>query len=240
MKKLSATEQILYMKKLADYLQIYGWGYSDNNIDLLLSTFLAPIPTKDLPDILKQIYAAFDMLEPEENCYLQFAKMVGERYGWDAHILEIGGGVFPAFAKYVDELQQEHGGKGTITTYDPWLVVDKLGNVKLHREAFSYSMPVDSFDLIVGIMPCKATEAIIRKATLSHKEFFLAMCGCIHYELIRDPSGCMMMSRLTYENYKREVYALAKKQEADGFEVREEYAKQYSFKYPIISSRVVK
>lgn len=237
MKKMSATEQIVYMKKLVDYLQKYGWGYSDNNIAFLLDTFLQPIPTKDLPDILKQIYAAFDMLEPEENCYLQFAKMVGERYGWDAHILEIGGGAFPAFAKYVDKLQKEHGSKGTITTYDPWLVVDKLGHVNLHRKTFSTSMSVDSFDLIVGIMPCKATETIIRKATLSHKEFFLAMCGCIHYELIIDSSGCIMMSDLTYDNYVRKVYDLAKKQEQDGFEVIKEDAKQYSFKYPIIRSQ---
>lgn len=138
MKIMTQREQLTYMKKFLDYLEIYGDNYPDEAIGLL---------------------------EPEKNCYLGFAKMIGETYGWNSHILEVGGGFYSAFSKYMDQFQQSHNGSGTITTFDPRLIVNKLGNVKLHREEFREEMTTESYDLIVGIMPCEATSMIIRKAT---------------------------------------------------------------------------
>ena len=64
MKTMTQREQLTYMKKFLDYLEIYGDNYPDEAIGLL---------------------------EPEKNCYLGFAKMIGETYGWNSHILEVGG-----------------------------------------------------------------------------------------------------------------------------------------------------
>lgn len=240
MQIMSQREQLTYMKKFVEYLEIYGDSYSDEAIAMLFNTFLAPIPIESTPDLLKQIYDAIGLLEPVENCYLQFAKLVGEIYGWDTHILEIGGGFYPAFSKYIDHFQQASNSNGTITTFDPRLVVNELGKVKLHKEIFSEEMTIESYDLIVGIMPCEATSMIIRKATQEHKEFFLAMCGCIHYAGLDVPRGMFGPIPITYDEYVEKIYDLAKKQEQDGFEVTKESAKQYSFKYPIISSRRIK
>ncbi len=104
-------------------------------------------------------------------------------------VLEIGGGCFPAFSKYFDEFQREHNMGGTITTYDSRLITNKLGNIKLHKENLYEDMSVQSYDLIVGIMPCDAKELIVKKATLEHKEFFIAMCGCTHYDGFSIPQG---------------------------------------------------
>lgn len=237
MKAMNAKEQLMYMKKFVEYLNTYGYGYPEEALEFLLDSFLLPMPIDSTPDILKQIYDELDMLAPEENCYLQFAQLVGELYGWDSHILEVGGGFFPSFSKHIDRLQQSHNSSGTITTYDPRLVIQKLGNVKLYKGFFADDVTVESYDLIVGIMPCEATSKIIKKATKEHKEFFLAMCGCIHYEGLDVPRGIFGPKPITYDEYVEKVYDLAKKQEQDGFEVIKEDAKQYSFKYPIIRSQ---
>lgn len=237
MKAMNAKEQLKYMKKFVDYLNTYGYEYTELAIEFLLESFLLPMSIESTPDILKQIYDELDMLLPEENCYLQFAQLVGETYGWNSHILEIGGGSFPSFSKHMDEFQQSRNSSGTITTYDPRLVVNKLGNIRLHKEFFSKEMTVESYDLIVGIMPCEATSMIIKKATKEHKEFFLAMCGCIHYEGLDVPRGIFGPKPITYDEYVEKIYNLAREQEKDGFEVIKEDAKQYSFKYPIIRSQ---
>ena len=235
--QMSRQEQIDCCQRLVDYLNTYQDSYSSNAIEFLLDTFLFPTPIESTPDILKQVYDALDLLNPEENCYLQFAQLIGKLYGWDTHVLEIGGGFYPSFSRHLDRLQKEHNSSGTITTYDPRLVVSSLGNVKLHKEDFQEEMTIESYDLIVGIMPCEATSMIIRKATKEHKEFFLALCGCIHYEGINVPRGRFGPLPITYDTYVDKVYELAKEQEKDGFEVTKEDAWQYAFKYPVIRSQ---
>lgn len=172
MPKISDLDKVVYLKMLSHYLKIYQNKYPELAIEFIKEHFLERMPISDTADLLKQIYALFGILDESENCYLGFSNMVGERYGWDSHILEIGGGFFPMFSKYVDESQRESGSKGTITTYDPDLIVDSLGSIKLHKESFTEEMSVESYDLLVGIMPCEATRMIIRKATQEHKEFF--------------------------------------------------------------------
>ncbi len=232
MPKINNIDRMVYLKMLSHYLKIYQDKYPELAVEFIKEHFLERMPISDTTDVLKQIYALFGILDESENCYLGFSNMVGERYGWDSNILEIGGGFFPMFSKYVDESQRESGSKGTITTYDPDLIVDSLGNIKLHKENFTEEMSIESYDLLVGIMPCEATRMIIRKATQEHKEFFLAMCGCVHSRSSFIPSAL-----IGYDNYVDEIYNLAKLQEKDGFEVTKETGWQYSFRYPIISSR---
>lgn len=63
------------------------------------------------------------------------------------------------------------------------------------------------------------------------------MCGCVHYKGIDVPRGMFGPIPISYDTYVDKVYALAKEQEKDGFEVTKEEAWQYSFRYPVISSR---
>ncbi len=235
--KMSRQEQISYYRKFINYLNKYQDFYSENAIDFLLENFLLPMPIESSPDILKQIYDVLGLLNPEENCYLQLAKLIGNLYGWDSHVLEIGGGFYPSFSRHMDLLQQANNGSGTITTYDPRLVVSSLGNIKLHKEEFKKEMLVESYDLIVGIMPCEATSMIIRKAIQENKEFFIAMCGCIHYEGIQVPRGMFGPIPITYNQYEAKIYELAKEQEKNGFEVIKESAKEYSLNHSIIRSQ---
>ena len=54
-------------------------------------------------------------------------------------------------------------GSGTITVYDPRLVISepKYSNMKLYKEEFKKDIDISSFDLVISIMPCSATEIVL-------------------------------------------------------------------------------
>lgn len=237
MVKMDEVDKLAYLRMLSHYLKMYQDEYPEEVVEHIKGHFLERMPISDTVDILKQIYALFGMLKPEENCYLGFSKMIGEKYGWDYHVLEIGSGFYPIFSKYMDDSQKENKSSGTITTYDPLLIVNKLGSIKLHKEEFKKETDISSYDLLVGIMPCDATSTIIRRAIKEHKEFFVAMCGCIHYKGIDVPRGTFGPIPISYDTYVDKIYSLAQEQQKDGFEVTKEDAWQYSFRYPVISSK---
>ncbi len=108
--------------------------------------------------------------------------MVSSLYGNDINILEVGGGFYPVFAQYVSNLQRESKGLGSITVYDPRLITEEVEGLKLHKEKFTSGMDMTPYNLCVGILPCEAIRLIIREATSNEKDFFIAMCGCTHFE----------------------------------------------------------
>lgn len=233
--KLNVFRRIYYMNMFRKYLKEYGTGYSDTSRNFIKKNFLKITEPGETPAILVQLYAKFGMLTEAENIYLGFSKMIGERYGWDAKILEVGGGFYPIFSKYIDD-EQTKNGLGKITVIDPVLVTNKLGNVKLQKKAFSHNMNVSDFDLLVGICPCEATTEIIKSAVINKKEFFIAMCGCTHFPMYDIPF--FYNQSYLYHMWVEEIVALAKEQEEDGFEVIQETVD--NFPYPIISSKIKK
>lgn len=234
--KLNRLSRLRYMNMLAQYLKKYEEEYSPSSLTYIRENFLREMEVGKIPDILMQIYSELHILPKEENWYIGFAKMIGARYGWNCHVLEIGGGFFPTFSKIMHHYQEKEG-NGTITVYDPELVTTKLDGISLKKEEFQEEMSVESFDLLVGIMPCDATRLIIKKATEEHKEFFIAMCGCTHYDMSEIPRTLFGYLPVSYDDWVDTVYQLAKEQENDGFEVKMERVDEYHFPYPIISSR---
>ncbi len=233
MKMKSVGSKRRYYELLKDYIQQYQKQYDEEELEYLKKYFLSDCQEAN-SDILMQIYAKFEMLEQSENYYLGFAKMIGKKYGWDSHILEIGGGYYPIFSKYVDDFQRKNHACGTITTYDPSLVVSKLGNVRLHKKRFTSDLDVDAYDLLVGIMPCEASTLIVNKAIQAKKEFVVGMCGCTHSDFyLYQRCG----SWLTFDQWVEYFYSLAQEQERDGFTVRMKLDNNFGFPYPIITSQ---
>lgn len=140
------------LELLREYLNLYQAMYFPEAIEFIEDNFEEMILDKDKTDIVNQIYAELGLLPDEYNYYLGFAKIIGEKYGFKCNILEIGAGFFPILSKYIDLYQQELG-CGTITTFDTKLVTSKLGNIKLHKEAFTEDMDVSNYDLIIATMP---------------------------------------------------------------------------------------
>ena len=230
--KVTPLQRLRYMNMFKKYLKEYGQNYSDTSREFMQENFLKLTEPGETPDILFQLYCKFGMIPEEQNIYMGFAKMIGEKYGWDNRILEVGGGYYPIFSKYVDDEQQRIG-SGTITVMDPMLVTDKLGKVKLQKQEFSRDMEVSDFELLIGICPCEATKEIISSALFNKKEFFIAMCGCTHFDYYEMPY--FYGYDFAYRMWVEDVYGLAKEQEDDGFEVTKQFVD--NFPYPIISSK---
>ena len=89
---VNAKDRIKYHRMLGRYLKAYGEEYSEREREYIKENFLSDASIN--PDIMLQIYAKFGMLSQEENFYLGFARLIGQRYGWDAKVLEVGGGYF--------------------------------------------------------------------------------------------------------------------------------------------------
>ena len=229
--KLTTLQRIKYMNMFNKYLSKYGQNYSDSAREYLKENFLKLTEPGETPDILFQPYCKFGMISKEQNIYLVFSNMIGKMYGWDNRILEIGGGYYPIFSKYID-MEQQRLGSGNITVMDPLLVTNSLGKVKLQKKKFSRDMDVSDFDILIGICPCEATKDIISSAIINKKEFFIALCGCVHYENCDFP--WMYGHDFIYRIWVDDVLELAKKQENYGFAVTKQFVD--NFPYPLISS----
>ena len=227
---VNTKDRIKYHRMLGRYLKAYGEEYSEREREYIKENFLSDASIN--PDIMLQIYAKFGMLSQEENFYLGFARLIGQRYGWDATVLEVGGGYFPMFSKYLSDLQKEHNSKGTVTVYDPLLVTSKLGRVTLRKEELTKDISVKEFDLLVGIMPCDATKIILETAIKENKEFFIALCGCMPNDVYTP----YYLRQVYYDHWVDGLYELALEQESQGFDVLFEEGQTHNYMYPIISS----
>lgn len=225
------------LHRLKKFLRIFGRNYDPAIYNYIEENFLN-CEYNQTSYILLQIYALFGMLEETDNHYLQFAKMVGEKYGFDKNILEVGCGYLPMFAKYYNNLQIRNNKNSKITVYDPDIVVNKAKNIKLCKTKFTLESNVDDYDLLVGILPCEATKTIINKAIDSDKEFLIAMCGCTHFSDEEIPWGPFGRMQLPYKYWVENVYDLACLQKYNGYNVDMEYA-NFDFPYPIISSKKI-
>ena len=104
-------------------------------------------------------------------------------YGLDKNIVEVASGVIPSFAKKIYK-EQMRLGKGTITIYEPDLLFEKeesCPKMVINRKNFNSTCNIKDSDLIAGLFPCDATEPIIEEACKYDKDFYVAMCGCVHF-----------------------------------------------------------
>lgn len=238
--KFERNKKTIYLKKLKDFLNKYGKFYEEDILEFIKDEFYHLQDIDEVPDVLMELYAEFGMLKDYENFYLGFSNMIGEKYGYDANILEVAGGCYPVFAKYMRQKQIYHNGKGTVTVYDPRLVTTKINNLKLYKKEFTLDTDIKNYDLLVGVLPCEATRLIIEKAILGNKEFFIGMCGCTHFELKElywSPFGMIPRS---YDEWVDTVYDTALICQNRGYDVTKKYVKEFYFEYPIISSKKIR
>lgn len=233
--KIAERSKIMYLQMLSNYLKQYRNQYPENAVEYIQSHFFSDIKAGMVPDILMQIYGEFDMIPKSENYYLKFAQEIGKIYGWDTRFLEIGGGFFPTFSKYLSNLQTEHHGSGTVTVYDPTLVVASMPNISLHKEKFTEETDISEYDVLIGIYSCEATELIIEKAVISHKEFYIGMCGCVPDK--RHTSSSFYHD---YRNWLADLEKLAKKQEQYGYQVELRKNSEMFYPHPVIYSKKIK
>ncbi|MGE5455726.1 MAG: hypothetical protein ACM3O4_01285 [Ignavibacteriales bacterium] len=228
----SSFNSLTVQDKLDAFLSEYGDRYEPDHLEYIIDNFEEFLYERGRPDILNQIYAELDLVEDDNNLYKEHLKVIKRLYGLGIDILEIGGGFFPIFSKYVDE-EQRILKAGTITVYDSKLITSRVGNVILKKEEYTKNISLNQYKLIVGIMPCEATELIIKKANEENKDFYVALCGCRHFPQY---NYCYTPSEQEWFNY---VYTIAKHSLPSERELDVNYLPEsFECHYPIISSKI--
>ena len=182
------------------FLDEYSSSYHKGALEYIRENFWKCRNSFEIPDILMQVYSELGLYDDKTDIYLKHLNKIKSIFNIDCNVLEVAGGMLPAFSNIVAR-EQLNIGKGTITMYDPMLATtkSKYTNLKLHKKEFTNITDISNYDLIIGILPCDVTEDIIRKSCIERKNFYIQMCGCTHFT----PKQIMEygLSREIYQKY---------------------------------------
>ena len=177
-------------------------------------------------DLLAQIAYAIGEKPQNGDLYEQYFSFLKNHYDLNGDILEVGCGMYPAFAAMIDEYQQKSN-KGTIEVYDPLIITSKLGRIKINKSEFDSESDIKKFSLVTSIFPCRVSMDIVEKACKEDKDFSILMCECVPGQY-----NFQMMSSNYWQDF---IYRSAKSRCRDTREVGIDYIdKVYT---PIIYSK---
>lgn len=222
-------------KLFKKFARKYRHEYSDTSWEFIEENFWTYVYSNVCPDILMQIYSELGIESPNGNFYKEHLRRIKSIFDITGNVLDIGSGKIPAFANHLAHEQLQIG-KGTVTLYEPLLISKKPKhkNMSLHKEEFTAETRIKEFDLITAIMPCEATELIIEQACRNQKDFYLAMCGCVHFDYA--PWGMYIYPEMYQDHVIRKAQSLLKEYD-NGELVIEQLDDNYDIDYPILYNR---
>ena len=178
---MNTKERMILIQKFNSFLNEYSEFYSPDIIDIIKTYFWKNQDSLTTLDVLMQVYQELGIYEGRKSYYNYHLNNINKLFNINCNVVEIGAGHIPSFANMLAREQLKNK-KGTVTIYDPCLIKlsTKYKNMKLHKENFNYCMDVSNYDLMLGLLPCEATEEIIKSAIINNKDFYISMCGCNH------------------------------------------------------------
>ena len=222
-------------KQFKKFAKKYRHEYTDTAWEFIEENFWLYVYSNVCPDLLMQIYTELGIESPTGNFYKEHLKRVREHFNISGNILDIGSGKIPAFANLL-AYEQLQIGKGTVTLYEPLLIETKpkYKNMTLHKTEFTSEVHIKEFDLITAIMPCEATELVIEQACRNQKDFYIAMCGCTHFDYT--PWGLYVSPKM-YQDYVISKTEQLLKEYNNGELVVEQLDENFAIDYPILYNR---
>lgn len=172
LKESKYQDALTYLKaNLKDYTELETLFMFDNPNMIESGNFI--------PSVMRQIYDEVGAFTEDNDLYGAFVNLLEENFDIDSNIVEVGCGVIPSVAKKI-RLKQT---KGSVTVYDPRLSnnFESTNKFTLKREKFTEDTNIKKADLIIGFMPCEATEILIQQAVRNKKDFLVALCEGGHY-----------------------------------------------------------
>lgn len=229
LKKDLSSLEISY--RIRNFLEEHKNDYTEEEREFLLNNCTWGRKTNLVCDLLHQIYDHLGMIEDTTNIYSGFIDLIDQEFGLEQSITEVGGGRIPCLGKHI-ALRQK---KGNITVYDPKMIKEMTknppSNLILKKESFTPTTDITNQTLLIGFMPCTATQLLIETACKKKKDFIIALCdGMDGHDDIN----------LDYEiNWQLEMIYNARKQLRDNdrgyLEVTD--LEEYGISYPIIYSK---
>lgn len=219
------------MKILFDsFLNKYSKNYDPYVLSYIKHFFWKEMGNNVNPPELLQVYSELGIYDLNDNPYQAHLNNLRKYFDIKCNVLDIASGAMPAFANLLAKEQLKLG-SGTVTIYEPSLVIDKAKypNMRLNRKKFSSKIDISDFDLITGILPCEVTEDILKSACMYQKLFYVAMCGCVHFEY-----------EIDYEYYQQYIIDTTKKyleEFNNGELVIDRLENKYYIPYPILYNK---
>ena len=126
--------------------------------------------------LLRQLYDLYNFEDEKTSIYLNFINLIEENFSLDRNIVEVAGGPIPRLSFHIASRQT----KGKVTVYDPLMHPTdyNLDNLVIKKELFTEKTKVPKDSLLIGFMPCEATEVLLRVAHRRELDFMVALCGC--------------------------------------------------------------
>ncbi len=240
--------------RLYEFLNENKDGYTEDELDFIKNFFWINFKSFATIDILMQLYdeiGVYEILKEaatsgkisnkflRDSFYEMHLKKLQDFFPIDGNILDVASGYIPAFGNNIAKKQLQIG-TGKITVCDPSLIIkeSKYKNMILCKEEFTTNTDVTKYDLITGIMPCEATVPIIEAACKSQKDFYVAMCGCVHFpndDLMVDYGVQYLVDE--YQDYVIDFTERALKKYDNGKLHIERLDSKYGIDYPILINK---
>lgn len=209
--------------------------YNVKEWDFIKENFWKHLSAPGAPDILMQIYTELGIEYAGGDYYRQHLDNLCHKFDIGCNILDVASGIIPSFANIVAHEQLKIG-KGTVTLYEPLLgfTAPKHPNMTLYKKKFTSETHIKDFDLITAILPCAATEDIIENVCRNHKSFYIAMCGCTHFDYI--PWGMYISPEMYQDHVINKTNSLLEEYD-NGTLVVEKLEGNTKIDYPILYNR---
>ena len=164
-----------------EYKEKYEHFYSEKAKQYIEDNFFNGANRTSNTDILMQLYSELGLDIGKHTFYDEHLERINSIFGLDRDIIEVASGYIPAFANKIAKKQLALN-RGTITIYEPELFEEKVkySNMTIHKEKFTEQTKINKDSLGIGILPCDATEAMIRNFCKNNMDFYIAMCNCNH------------------------------------------------------------
>jgi len=169
------------IKKLENLLNEYMDTYEVPSMFRyqFLTNYLNGFSDKPVDSQIAQFYKEYNLLAENQDMYKEFTRIVQYAHPdlKDKTILDVGGGMVPQLGRELAK-HAKH-----VMVVDRNMVFknnpDNLEPIKRRIESKN-DLPTD-VDIVVGLLPCEATQHIIDYSTCNKKDFIIALCGCYHF-----------------------------------------------------------
>ena len=213
-------------RKFDEFLEKYGHLYPKHFYEDIKHYAFSSVFQSD--SVLTQIYSYIGAISEENDIYKASVKLLFDEFGVDRSFVELGAGMFPNRAIYIDE-EQQRCGVGSITTYDRTTVVSKYGNIDIHQHNLSaYSKTF--FKTGSVLITHDAHDGIMHAVDIACKEgieYMITPCRGIYAYDGCDEDNSMGFTHFCsdeeVESYHRYLYSRLEKVKPDGYHLSKVY-----------------
>ncbi len=181
MGKFSKEQVLQFTKAFNEYIEKYGDLYPKEALEYIKSHFLGDEFKNGIAvDIMSQIYEEIGVYEAVGNTiYSNYLEYLKKHYDINRHLLDVGCGFYPSFAKKVAASQTS----GSVKAIDYDVITTDVPGITVERAEFDTDYDVSDIDFIYGLEPCEAVTDMIKSANAHNLDLCICMCGCTHFNI---------------------------------------------------------